>query len=208
MPRPFILLTASTGKLPSDNYLNALSQTDYTLALRAPSCIDCFDALLLLGGVDPEPRLYGQSILHDSVTVDYARDQLEMAVIPMFIEAKKPIFGICRGLQILNVALGGTLWQDLPSQKGLRHSGGIRHELTNTPGLFTHTLFGNHCEVNSYHHQAIDRLAPGLKIASVSQDGTVEAVQHESLPVYAVQWHPELAPVMPQFFELIRDVFR
>jgi putative glutamine amidotransferase len=203
MRRSFLLLTASSGKLPSDDYINALAKMDYVLALRAPACVDAFDALLLLGGVDPAPCLYGQEILHESVEIDHRRDELEMAVIPMFIQAKKPVFGICRGLQILNVALGGSLWQDLPSQKGVNHSGGIRHELVNTPGMFAHRLWGKTHEANSYHHQAIDRLAPGLQAASRASDGTIEAVQHERLPIYAVQWHPERAPVMPEFFDLM-----
>ena len=199
------LATCSTGILPNEHYLKQLQGIDFALALKEPSDISCFKGLLLLGGYDPDPALYGQKIVNDTVTVDSVRDELELALIEKFVAAKKPIFGICRGIQILNVALGGTLVQDMPSQLSLNHSDGIMHEVSHKPGSIAHKLWGDKSIVNSYHHQAVDRLADGLVGVSVCNDGTIEAIQHKSLPIFAVQWHPEREPLQPEFFDLIRQ---
>ena len=101
--------------------------------------------------------------------------------------------GICRGLQVLNVVLGGTLYQDLPSQLGLEHPGGTVHEVEACEGSDLERLFGKRFLVNSYHHQAVRELAPGLVADAVFADDEriVEAFHHTALPITAYQWHPE-----------------
>jgi putative glutamine amidotransferase len=107
---------------------------------------------------------------------------------------KKPVFGICRGIQLINAALGGTLWQDILSQCGVAHESGKTHAVQAAEGSALEEMFGQCFWVNSLHHQAVRTLAPGLRPAAWSKEGgacLVEAVWHETLPVFAVQWHPE-----------------
>lgn len=151
-----------------------------------------FDGLLLPGGVDLNPVLYGQEMA-GSRNVDDELDELQLTVGRAFLDAGKPIFGICRGLQLLNVMLGGTLVQDLPTADHHRiHDGEDSvHSATAQEGSFLATLYGLEFPINSAHHQAADRLGEGLRPVLWSDDGVVEAVCHQSLPVAAVQWHPE-----------------
>ncbi|MBR2667158.1 MAG: gamma-glutamyl-gamma-aminobutyrate hydrolase family protein [Oscillospiraceae bacterium] len=150
-----------------------------------------FDALLLAGGGDPDPLYYGQED-SGSHPPDRTRDAWELALFFDFWQAGKPIFGICRGLQLINIALGGTLAQDIP---GHAVSGGdMLHEVRNVPGSTPARLWGPACTVNSAHHQVIDRLAEGLEITQLAPDGVVEGVRHRTRLLEAVQWHPERLP--------------
>ena len=166
------------------------------------------DALLLSGGWDVGPGLYGEEELPGLVTADTDRDAFEMGLAGAFIAAGKPILGICRGCQVLNVALGGDLWQDLPSQKGVRHSSPVPvegfedpvlfHEVIAVPGSPIARLFGERFLANSIHHQACRTLAKGLICDGVSaQDGIVETFRHEEMPWYGVQFHPEMLSGTP-----------
>ncbi len=149
------------------------------------------DALLLAGGGDPDPQYYGQEN-YGSHPPDRTRDAWELALFFDFWQASKPIFGICRGLQLINIALGGTLIQDIP---GHAVSGGdMLHEVRNVPGSTPARLWGPACTVNSAHHQAIDRLAEGLEITQLAPDGVIEGVRHRARLLEAVQWHPERLP--------------
>ncbi len=150
-----------------------------------------FDALLLAGGGDPDPRYYGQEG-SGSHPPDRTRDAWELALFFDFWQAGKPIFGICRGLQLINIALGGTLAQDIP---GHAVSGGdLFHRVRNLPGSTAEGLYGPVCTVNSAHHQVIDRLAEGLEITQLAPDGVVEGIRHRTRLLEAVQWHPERLP--------------
>lgn len=151
------------------------------------------DGLLLTGGADVEPARYGEQTLDACGAVDLWRDTAEFAYAKAFIAAKKPVMGICRGLQTLNVVLGGTLYQDIPSQLGIEHPGGTVHEVTAREGSNLERLFGRRFLVNSYHHQAVKTLAPGLVADAVfaGDERIVEAFHHTELPIAAYQWHPE-----------------
>ena len=150
------------------------------------------EGLLLSGGDDVDPELYGETILNDSVGPDPERTQFEVPLARAFLERGKPILTICRGFQLLNVLLGGTLYQDLLEQKGWIHSNGkIRHDLYAEEGSILHALFGPVFKVNSTHHQAIKALAPGLRVTARSVEGIIEGYEHESLPIFGVQFHPE-----------------
>ena len=152
--------------------------------------------LLLPGGVDLEPWRYGQENTA-SRNLEPERDAAELSLLEHFTAAGRPVLGICRGMQVLNVFFGGTLLQDLP---GHSQWNGIDrlHRLRAVPSVLR-DLLGDSPVVNSAHHQAVDRLGSGLQAVQWAPDGTVEAVVHQSLPVWGVQYHPErLAGSLPK----------
>lgn len=150
------------------------------------------DALLLAGGDDVDPKYFGEEKFNDTVVVDSVRDDFEMRLIPEFLKRGKPILCICRGMQILNIYLGGTVYQDLVEQCGFVHMDGkIRHEVITEPDTLLRKLFGERFRTNSTHHQSLRDLAPGFKVAARSAEGVIEAIEHETLPIYGCQFHPE-----------------
>ncbi len=144
-----------------------------------------FSGLLLTGGGDVEPARYGGARLPTD-TVDVDRDREEFALLDAFLRQGRPVFGICRGVQLLNVYFGGTLRQQVPG-----HADGARHTVHAVSGSRIEALCGAAFETNSWHHQAADALAPGLRCTASSPDGLAEALEHEAFPVFGVQWHPE-----------------
>jgi putative glutamine amidotransferase len=167
----------------------------------ADDVLDRIDGLLLTGGGDVSPSMYGKDPEETVRGVNEERDIFELALVRRAKERKLPVMGICRGLQVINVALGGTLIQDLPSHTGV-HGHDIVGEGVYEPHLEAMVEDGSriadiigagrHC-INSIHHQAVDELGSGLSIAAVAVDGTIEAIEHEDTewPLIAVQWHPE-----------------
>jgi putative glutamine amidotransferase len=164
------------------------------------------DGLLLTGGADMAPELYGDATLHEATYgVDAERDSFELELFAAVMAQEKPIFGICRGIQVMNVALGGTLIQDLPTQHpGATDVGHRQHEqgvVASEPSHRVSAVLPDHLPifdgdglaVNSFHHQAILEIAPPLCAAATSPDGVVEAVvMRDRNDVFGVQWHPEL----------------
>ena len=160
-----------------------------------------FDGVLLAGGEDIDPELYGERKKYDNVKTNRARDDFEMVLLDRTLRARLPLLGICRGIQTINTRFGGTLYQDLKSdttlerdhkQQGSRSA--TTHSITVTdPDSVLHAFVEGSCPVNSLHHQAIKRLGRGLKVTAHSDDGLVEAVElAEDYPFFlAVQWHPE-----------------
>jgi putative glutamine amidotransferase len=171
--------------------------------------------LLLTGGADIDPARFGE-LPHASVyDVSAARDELELSLVGEALEAEVPVFAICRGIQVLNVALGGTLIQDLPSEIGtqIAHSQPApRHEPTHAVSVSGETrmadVLGAHdVRVNSFHHQAIKKLGRGLRDVAWAEDGVIEAVEMPDARglVLGVQWHPEdLVPHDPAAANLFR----
>ena len=151
-----------------------------------------FDGLILSGGGDVDPRLYGEEN-RACFGVDPERDEAEFRLIEAYLRAGKPILGICRGHQVLNVYFGGSLVQHLPTaQTHVPTKAGDRAHMTRAlPGAFPARLYGERFSVNSAHHQGVDRLAPELEAVQWSEDGVVEACRHTRLKVFSVQWHPE-----------------
>jgi len=154
--------------------------------------------LVLTGGEDVEPARYGAAPHPKLQDTDPTRDAAELALIAAARARRLPILAICRGIQILNVALGGTLYQDLGSERPgpVTHSGDdSRHALRIEPGsLLERTLGTRRATVNSRHHQAIRDLAPGLRAVAWSEDGVIEAAEPADASaswILAVQWHPE-----------------
>ncbi len=161
--------------------------------------------LLLTGGPDVDPARYGEERHATVSAIDQRRDEFEIELIRQAADGGLPIFGICRGLQVMNVAFGGSLIQDLPSStsKTLQHTKAIplcaiAHEVWISPSSKLASLMpekmaeADSCAVNSRHHQAVKRLADGFEITATAPDGVVEAIEHRALPFcVAVQWHPE-----------------
>ncbi|MBQ4160135.1 MAG: gamma-glutamyl-gamma-aminobutyrate hydrolase family protein [Clostridia bacterium] len=187
--------------LSTDN--NPESYALYVDAIRAcgaePTRMYCpaasteYDGLIVCGGVDVHPARYGEAV-DGAVNMDEARDAAEIALVEAFLKAGKPIFGICRGHQLLNVIFGGTLVQHLPN--ALEHSTvlaghDIVHEVTAQKGSIAEKLYGESFTVNSWHHQAVQDLADGFFVTLRASDGVIEGYEPEKLPVFGVQWHPE-----------------
>ncbi len=190
--KPEILI--SFGKEPVPNYpaaVEAFGGTPSGAYLPAPEP-ERYDALLLSGGGDVAPARYGEENTA-CFRVDEARDEAEFRLIDAFLRAGKPILGICRGHQVLNVYFGGSLVQHLPGAE--KHTptpaGDGVHRTHALAGSFPAELYGAEFPVNSAPHQGIGRLAPELEAVQWAEDGVIEACRHRSLPVWSVQWHPE-----------------
>lgn len=158
------------------------------------------DGFFFTGGADIDPKHFGEQIHPACGQIYEHRDALELSIFPLALKSGKPILGICRGLQLINVALGGTLYQDLPTEYAvtLSHrqtepatapSHGIKI-LKDTP---LHALIGKeYMTGNSFHHQAIQTLGKGLSVTARAEDGVIEAVTYEGDSyLRAYQWHPE-----------------
>ena len=170
---------------PFGNYVAALERLGATVERRnAEAC----DALLLPGGGDVDPALYGQRVA-GATDIDRERDDCELALFRRFAAEGRPVFGVCRGLQLINVALGGTLRQHIEGHS--RVNGADRRHGVRADDPWLRALCGERFPVNSAHHQCVDRLGAGLRVAARAEDGTVEALRHTALPILAVQWHPE-----------------
>ena len=153
-----------------------------------------FDGLLLPGGGDIDPGRYGQENTA-SVHIDHALDELQFSSLERFLSAGKPVFGICRGHQLLNVYFGGTLHQHLQTSKTHDWQEGQArdktHETRAEKGSWIEAIYGPAFSVNSAHHQGVMTLGRGLTADQYALDGVIEAMHHQALPVYSVQWHPE-----------------
>ena len=167
---------SAVGGLPITP-LNALCPEDYLFA----------DGLLLTGGADIHCGRYGEVYQDPSEVskLSLSREAFEFELVRLFLQAEKPIFGIGRGMQLLNVALGGTLYRDVPMHQE------VSHNVLVEPGSCLSSVLQKEEEVNSFHHQAVKTLGEGLAVAAMSGE-TIEAIEHQSLPVFGVQWHPEL----------------
>ena len=167
-------------------------------------CAEMCDGFLFTGGQDVSPKIYGESPLDDSVVCCAARDAMEGIILRYALEKDKSVLGICRGIQLINASIGGTLFQDLPKQ----HPSSVEHHqkqpysepahrvnvLKGTP---LYELLGKEeLAVNTVHHQAVKDVSPELEKMAVSEDGIVEAVYHpQHRFIWAVQWHPEYSHV-------------
>ena len=167
--------------------------------------LSAVDGILLTGGPDVHPAYYGEKVLPECGYICRERDEIDCFIAKRAMELDIPVFGICRGMQVINATLGGALFQDLPSQVGkqINHRPGlpnpydIAHDVTFKKGSIMAKYLGAETfKVNSFHHQAVKNPAPGIEIAATSQDGVVEAIFHkEKKFVWGVQWHPEKFPV-------------
>jgi putative glutamine amidotransferase len=183
---------------------------------------DRLDGVLIAGGVDMDPATYGEEKTPLCGSIDPARDAVELQFARWAFEDKKPLFGICRGLQVINVAAGGTLYQDVAEQ----HQGAIKHDYFPTAGWAREHLAhdvtlaeGSRLRrvferdrvlVNSMHHQGIRQLGEGLRVTATAPDGLVEAIEAPNGHyLVAVQWHPEVFEATDRnVFNLLRDFIK
>lgn len=159
------------------------------------------DGLVLSGGGDIEPDRYGSEVRDSMYGMDFDRDEFEFELVRVAAQRRTPILAICRGMQVVNVALGGTLIEDIPTEIGSMDHTVIGHHVFNghqrvrlEPDCKVAAVVGaTDLEVNSIHHQAVRDLAPGFRPVGWADDGVIEAIQHEDSdwPLLAVQWHPE-----------------
>lgn len=168
--------------------------------IRLRDYAEHLDGLILQGGADVSPRAYGEEPLRPEWAGDPVRDAYEMELLHEFMEAKKPVLGVCRGMQLINVALGGSLFQDLPAQC----PGAVAHESGEYDRNVHSVAFAENSQllrwfggaaggrVASIHHQAINRLGRDLATEARAEDGVVEAIRWTGRGfVFGVQWHPE-----------------
>jgi putative glutamine amidotransferase len=186
------------------------------LSQRAADYAQALDGLVLQGGADISPLAYGEEPLKPEWAGDPVRDQYEISLVKAFTAAGKPVLGICRGAQIINVALGGSLHQDIPAHRSDEYDLHA-HEVRLEPGSGLARLYGETGprRVVSIHHQAIKRLAPDLEVEARAEDGVIEAVRRTGAGyLCAVQWHPEFhggragfldgGPLLDEFLQAAR----
>lgn len=153
------------------------------------------DGLLLPGGGDMDPKFYGQARIPACGEPNLLRDAAEPLLLRAFLATDKPVLGICRGIQVMNAVLGGDLYQDIKPFEHLPHNGHWAkvHTVTVRRGTLLSRILGQDTVlVNSQHHQAVDRVAPGFTLAALSEDGIVEAIEKpDARFCLGVQWHPE-----------------
>ncbi len=171
------------------------------------------DGFLFCGGDDITPLLFGENLLTDIGKTDQKTDQFHLSFMKKALDSRLPVLGICRGMQVLNLALGGTIYQDI----SLRLRSSLNHiQLSENRSDSCHTvsfsnnsllcqLCGTFMEVNSFHHQCIKTLGKGLKLTGIASDGIIEAIESSSHPfAVGVQWHPEC---MLEKSEAMRQLF-
>lgn len=218
MKKPIIGITSNIEEeLDLQNYDRTTVCIDYTKAVVAAGGIpiiipitgnlevikeqlSIIDGLILSGGEDITPTIYGEDFKLGIKRVSPQRDKHEIMVFNEFLKTKKPMLGICRGMQLMNVCLKGSLFQDLKYSKEelIQHVQDFypdlaTHEINIKEGNLLYELFGKRVWTNSFHHQAVDRLGEGLEIIARANDNIVEAIYMKEHPFfYGVQWHPEM----------------
>jgi putative glutamine amidotransferase len=151
------------------------------------------DGVIFSGGPDLDPSYYGETIWNETVQVDTLRDVSDLMLMRAVLAARKPVMCICRGEQLMNVVLGGSLYQDLPTQVDtlVKHGGGTWHRIGVEKGSVLYDLFGqDSLTVNSFHHQAVKKVAPGIRVTAHADNGIVEAYEYGDRLI-AFQFHPE-----------------
>lgn len=182
-----------SGKTNLQYYIDAVNGVGAEADARYLPTIDTsYDGLILCGGDDIHPSRYGEEI-NGAVNIDSDRDEAEFALLKAYVDAGKPVLGICRGMQLINIFFGGSLHQDLP--EACLHTNQTKfylaHTVTAKADSILGEIYGTSFVVNSAHHQAIKQLGNGLCPTAFWQDKYIEAVEHMSLPIFGVQWHPE-----------------
>jgi putative glutamine amidotransferase len=213
MSRPYITALEAAGAAP---ILLPLSLEVSTLR----SLFDRIDGLFLAGGGDVNPSYYGMTQYSKTEGVDNLRDESEIRLTRWALDEDKPLLGVCRGVQTLNVAAGGTLLQDISDlvPEAMRHQyypefprEYVAHDINTKPGTRLSKILGDCARVNSFHHQALAEVAQGFHVSAFAPDGVIEAIEDAgSKFVVGVQWHPESLittdPSMYRLFEAFVNV--
>lgn len=215
----------TTYDMPSD-YVRSVRAAGGLPVLLPPgeehldAVLDLVDGLVFIGGADIDPARYGEPVHPKTAGINEEHDEFELALLQRAWERDVPTLCICRGIQVLNVARGGTLFQDLPDQypnaqmhqqreHGMQR-GDIGHDVTLTSGdnPLRDIMGAETVEVNTFHHQAIRDVAPGIEVLATSPDGVIEAVHDPSRAfLLGVQWHPEgMAAQRPEELALFQEL--
>ena len=209
IPQAYLDAILTPGGLPN------LLPTSLPIA-ALPELVNRFDGFVFSGGGDVDPALYGGHLDATVHSIDPERDDFERALIPLVLEADKPLLAICRGAQILNVALGGSLYEDIPSAlpAALRHDwypniprDYLAHTVEIEQGSRLAEILGTRkLRTNSLHHQAIRQPAPALEVVAYAEDGIIEAMELAGKRfAIGVQWHPECLPEEPAMQRLFSE---
>jgi len=184
------------GIVAAEKVLDAVCRAGGEPVVLAPldrpgiPALEAFAGLVVPGGADLDPSAYGGVRTTDTEPSDLRQDRFDLAVARAAIASGMPYLAICRGMQVLNVALGGTLVEHLPPSD-VNHRDAF-HDVQLEPTCALAVAMGtSRASVSSYHHQGVDRLGAGLRVTGRTADGCPEAVEHHASPVLAVQWHPE-----------------
>ncbi|MCM1135369.1 MAG: gamma-glutamyl-gamma-aminobutyrate hydrolase family protein [Clostridium sp.] len=184
-----ILIAGQQGK--TINYERAVRRlgAEAETSLHVPNTC-AYDGLILPGGGDIDPKLFGQ-LPKGTRFFDPELDRLQLAVLKAFVLDKKPVLGICKGMQLVNIYFGGDIVQHLAGSAAHEYKEGDQLHGTAVTEGFLEELYGKKFVVNSAHHQGVDRPGQGIEYVQFADDGVVEALRHKQLPVLGVQWHPE-----------------
>jgi gamma-glutamyl-gamma-aminobutyrate hydrolase PuuD len=205
-----------TALVPAD-YIRAIERAGGRALLVPPSeeaideTLDSLDGLIFSGGADLDPGLYGQEPHPETKGVQGERDRAELALLQAALARDMPVLAVCRGSQVLNVALGGDLVQHLPEVVGdekHKHTPGeyADHNVTVEPDTRLGSLIGDRAPVKSHHHQGFGRLGEGLRESARAEDGTLEALEDPSRRfALGVLWHPEAGEDMRLFEALVEE---
>lgn len=185
-----ILISCATHD--ASRYAQALVQSGIEAVLSDhPEDAAEYDGLLLPGGGDIHPAFYHKKN-YACQNICITEDFIQIMMFHRFLEEKKPILGICKGMQLINVALGGNLTQDIPTKKMHAYVGEDQYHIIKAmTDSHLYSLYGKECITNSAHHQAVSHLGERLHITQYSLDGVAEGIEHDFLPIIGVQWHPE-----------------
>ena len=193
--------TSSGASSLSTNYTDAVARAGGIPVIfptvdnpaLAARLIEKVDGIIFSGGPDLDPSYYGETVWNETVQVDTLRDASDLLLMRAALASKKPVMCICRGEQLMNVVLGGSLYQDLPTQVDtlVKHGGGTWHRIGVEKGSVLYRLFGqDSLTVNSFHHQAVKQVAPGIRVTAHADNGIVEAYEYGDRLI-AFQFHPE-----------------
>ena len=189
--KPKILLSANLNK---EHYIDAVNKSGgIAVAEYCPEFSNEYDGLILCGGNDINPIRYNEE-MNGAINIDEQRDEAEFKLLNDFLEAKKPVMGICRGHQLINIAFGGSLCQHISDWEKHRAPEGADpvHEVTVSKNSILYDMYGESFCVNSCHHQAVKEAGKDIEVIATTSDGkTVEAIRHRNLPILGIQWHPE-----------------
>ena len=185
------------------NYEHALKAMGVSyLTTMDPGCLSNFHALLLPGGGDITPAFFGQKNM-GSKNIDIELDIIQLQALDLFAKWRRPVLGICKGMQVINIYFGGTIIQHLKESEHHAWDNGDKvHPTTVLPDSYLARIYGKNIITNSAHHQAIDSLGSDLQIIQTSDDNIPEGIVHRTLPIIGVQWHPERQFVQPNIHNM------
>lgn len=189
------------------------------------SCFPCYyalcDGFLFCGGDDISPRLFGEDLLTDRGHTDMDTDLFHLEFMKYALSPSLPLLAVCRGMQVLNIARGGSIYQDISLREGSSQNhmqlsscrSDICHRISCSQNSILYNICGNYTETNSFHHQCVRTIGKGLKITALTADGVVEALEDSSHPfLLGLQWHPECmcqsSPSMREIFSLFVEKAR